>query len=93
MNEYYRKMINESKIIRHKKYRFGEIFLCEFKNTTLRAVLVFDNYGNLIDSICNQCSGKVKRRAALQLNKEYKARNAKLMIGMYFEIASYHAVS
>ena len=46
----------------------------------------------LIDSICNQCSGKTKHKAALQLNREYKTRNAKLMIGMYFEIASYHAV-
>lgn len=93
MNEYYRKMINESKIVRHKKYRFGEIFLCEFKNTTLRAVLVFDEYGNLVDSICNQCNGKTKRKAALQLNSEYKTRNSKLMVGMYSEITSYHAAS
>ena len=84
MNEYYRKMINESKIIRHKKYRFGEIFLCEFKNTTLRAVLVFDNYGNLIDSICNQCSGKIKHKAALQLNREYKTRKKRVKLLVFF---------
>lgn len=93
MDEYYRKMINESKIIRHKKYRFGEIFLCEVKNTTLRTVLVFDEYGNLVDSICNQCSGKVKNKAALQLNSEYKIRNNKLMTGLYSNMPSYHTAS